>query len=63
LLVFETGCISKDLLFVTYFRQVMGFSVVNDAIKKLEIEIQSLVEAGELFLTCLVIKNCYIISL
>jgi hypothetical protein len=41
----------------------MGFSVVNDAIKKLEIEIQSLVEAGELFLTCLVIKNCYIISL
>jgi hypothetical protein len=41
--------IVNDFVFVTYFRQVLGLSSLNDAIKKLESELESLVEAGESF--------------
>jgi hypothetical protein len=37
----------KPLSFMVYFRQIMGFYALNEAIKKLECELQSLVEAGE----------------
>jgi hypothetical protein len=39
----------KPLSFMVYFRQIVGFHALNQAIKKLECEIQSLVEAGESF--------------
>jgi hypothetical protein len=39
----------KPLSFVVYFRQIVGFHALNEAIKKLECELQSLVEAGESF--------------
>jgi hypothetical protein len=39
----------KPLSFMMYFRQIAGFYALNEAIKKLESELQSLVETGESF--------------
>jgi hypothetical protein len=39
----------NPLSFMVYFRQIMGFYALNEAIKKLESELQSRVEAGESF--------------
>jgi hypothetical protein len=45
----ETGYISEHLFCMAYFRETVGLSTLNEAIMKLESEIQNLVEAGESF--------------